>query len=148
MDFVTRPEFEEHKNHMDSRFNTLEDSIKEVKQELTTTRLELKTDINNLRSEFKQDMGNLRTELKEDMNNLRTELKQDMSNLKTELKEDMNSIRIDLKTDIKNLKDDLVSLFDEKEKANKEEMKHTQIKWYIATTLIIIGFVGRILGFY
>ncbi|RTX72490.1 hypothetical protein CD117_08700 [Mammaliicoccus sciuri] len=115
MDFVTRPEFEEHKNHMDSRFNTLEDIIKEVKQELTTTRLELKTDINNLRSEFKGDMNNLRTELK---------------------------------TDIKNLKDDLISLFDEKEKANKEEMKHIQIKWYIATTLIIIGVVGRILGFY
>ncbi|MCP1286792.1 hypothetical protein [Mammaliicoccus sciuri] len=93
MDFVTRPEFEEHKNHMDSRFNTLEDNIKEVKQELTTTKLELKTDI-------------------------------------------------------KDLKDDLISLFDEKEKANKEEMKHTQIKWYIATTLIIVGVVGRILGFY
>ncbi|MCJ0916636.1 hypothetical protein BU006_10990 [Mammaliicoccus sciuri] len=126
MDFVTRPEFEEHKNHMDSRFNTLEDNIKEVKQELTTTKLELKTDINNLRSEIKGDINNLRSEIKGDMNNLRTELK----------------------TDIKDLKDDLISLFDEKEKANKEEMKHTQIKWYIATTLIIIGFVGRILGFY
>ncbi|MEB7965000.1 hypothetical protein [Mammaliicoccus sciuri] len=126
MDFVTRPEFEEHKNHMDSRFNTLEDNIKEVKQELTTTKLELKTDINNLRSEIKGDINNLRSEIKCDMNNLRTELK----------------------TDIKDLKDDLISLFDEKEKANKEEMKHTQIKWYIATTLIIIGFVGRILGFY
>jgi len=126
MDFVTRPEFEEHKNHMDSRFNTLEDNIKEVKQELTTTKLELKTDINNLRSEIKGDINNLRSEIKGDINNLRT----------------------DLKTDIKDLKDDLISLFDEKEKANKEEMKHTQIKWYIATTLIIIGFVGRILGFY
>lgn len=126
MDFVTRPEFEEHKNHMDSRFNTLEDNIKEVKQELTTTKLELKTDINNLRSEIKGDINNLRSEIKGDMNNLRTELK----------------------TDIKDLKDDLISLFDEKENANKEEMKHTQIKWYIATTLIIIGFVGRILGFY
>ena len=126
MDFVTRPEFEEHKNHMDSRFNTLEDNIKEVKQELTTTKLELKTDINNLRSEIKGDMNNLRSEIKGDMNNLRTELK----------------------TDIKDLKDDLISLFDEKEKANKEEMKHTQIKWYIATTLIIVGVVGRILGFY
>lgn len=126
MDFVTRPEFEEHKNHMDSRFNTLEDNIKEVKQELTTTKLELKTDINNLRSEIKGDINNLRSEIKGDMNNLRTELK----------------------TDIKDLKDDLISLFDEKDKANKEEMKHTQIKWYIATTLIIIGFVGRILGFY
>lgn len=126
MDFVTRPKFEEHKNHMDSRFNTLEDNIKEVKQELTTTKLELKTDINNLRSEIKGDMNNLKSEIKGDMNNLRTELK----------------------TDIKDLKDDLISLFDEKEKANKEEMKHTQIKWYIATTLIIIGFVGRILGFY
>lgn len=126
MDFVTRPEFDEHKNHMDSRFNTLEDNIKEVKQELTTTKLELKTDINNLRSEIKGDINNLRSEIKGDMNNLRTELK----------------------TDIKDLKDDLISLFDEKEKANKEEMKHTQIKWYIATTLIIIGFVGRILGFY
>ena len=120
MDFVTRPEFEEHKNHMDSRFNTLEDNIKEVKRELTTTRLELKTDINNLRSEFKQDMSNLRIELKEDMNNMRTELKTDM-----------NIIRTDLKTDIKDLKDDLVSLFDEKEKAKTEEMKHSQIKWYI-----------------
>lgn len=126
MDFVTRPEFEEHKNHMDSRFNTLEDNIKEVKQELTTTKLELKTDINNLRSEIKGDINNLRSEIKGDMNNLRTELK----------------------TDIKDLKDDLISLFDEKEKANKEEMKHTQIKWYIATTLIIVGVVGRILGFY
>ncbi|MBO1208674.1 DUF1640 domain-containing protein [Mammaliicoccus sciuri] len=126
MDFVTRPEFEEHKNHMDSRFNTLEDNIKEVKQELTTTKLELKTDINNLRSEIKGDMNNLKSEIKGDMNNLRTELK----------------------TDIKDLKDDLISLFDEKEKANKEEMKHTQIKWYIATTLIIVGVVGRILGFY
>ncbi|PCQ21158.1 hypothetical protein CP995_04705 [Klebsiella pneumoniae] len=137
MDFVTRPEFEEHKNHMDSRFNTLEDNIKEVKQELTTTKLELKTDINNLRSEIKGDINNLRSEIKGDMNNLRTEIKGDMNNLRTELK-----------TDIKDLKDDLISLFDEKEKANKEEMKHTQIKWYIATTLIIIGFVGRILGFY
>jgi DNA repair exonuclease SbcCD ATPase subunit len=126
MDFVTRPEFKEHKNHMDSRFNTLEDNIKEVKQELTTTKLELKTDINNLRSEIKGDMNNLKSEIKGDMNNLRTELK----------------------TDIKDLKDDLISLFDEKEKANKEEMKHTQIKWYIATTLIIVGVVGRILGFY
>lgn len=126
MDFVTRPKFEEHKNHMDSRFNTLEDNIKEVKQELTTTKLELKTDINNLRSEIKGDINNLRSEIKGDMNNLRTELK----------------------TDIKDLKDDLISLFDEKEKANKEEMKHTQIKWYIATTLIIVGVVGRILGFY
>ncbi|MBF0718855.1 DUF1640 domain-containing protein [Mammaliicoccus sciuri] len=126
MDFVTRPKFEEHKNHMDSRFNTLEDNIKEVKQELTTTKLELKTDINNLRSEIKGDMNNLKSEIKGDMNNLRTELK----------------------TDIKDLKDDLISLFDEKEKANKEEMKHTQIKWYIATTLIIVGVVGRILGFY
>lgn len=126
MDFVTRPKFEEHKNHMDSRFNTLEDNIKEVKQELTTTKLELKTDINNLRSEIKGDMNNLKSEIKGDMNNLRTELK----------------------TDIKDLKDDLISLFDEKEKANKEEMKHTQIKWYIATTLIIVGLVGRILGFY
>lgn len=126
MDFVTRPKFEEHKNHMDSRFNTLEDNIKEVKQELTTTKLELKTDINNLRSEIKDDMNNLKSEIKGDMNNLRTELK----------------------TDIKDLKDDLISLFDEKEKANKEEMKHTQIKWYIATTLIIVGVVGRILGFY
>lgn len=106
MDFVTRPKFEEHKNHMDSRFNTLEDNIKEVKQELTTTKLELKTDINNLRSEIKGDMNNLKSEIKGDMNNLRTELK----------------------TDIKDLKDDLISLFDEKEKANKEEMKHTQIK--------------------
>ena len=26
-------------------------------------------------------------------------------------------------------------------------MKHTQIKWYIATTLIIVGVVGRILDF-
>ncbi|MBF0773445.1 DUF1640 domain-containing protein [Mammaliicoccus sciuri] len=126
MDFVTRPEFEEHKNHMDSRFNTLEDNIKEVKQELTTTKLELKTDMNNLKSEIKGDMNNLKSEIKGDMNNLRTELK----------------------TDIKDLKDDLISLFDEKEKANKEEMKHTQIKWYIATTLIIVGVVGRILGFY
>ncbi|MCJ0969588.1 DUF1640 domain-containing protein [Mammaliicoccus sciuri] len=126
MDFVTRPKFEEHKNHMDSRFNTLEDNIKEVKQELTTTKLELKTDINNLRSEIKGDMNNLKSEIKGDMNNLRTELK----------------------TDIKDLKDDLISLFDEKEKANKEEMKHTQIKWYIATTLIIVDVVGRILGFY
>lgn len=126
MDFVTRPKFEEHKNHMDSRFNTLEDNIKEVKQELTTTKLELKTDINNLRSEIKGDMNNLKSEIKGDMNNLRTELK----------------------TDIKDLKDDLISLFEEKEKANKEEMKHTQIKWYIATTLIIVGVVGRILGFY
>ncbi|MEB8104698.1 hypothetical protein [Mammaliicoccus sciuri] len=126
MDFVTRPKFEEHKNHMDSRFNTLEDNIKEVKQELTTTKLELKTDINNLRSEIKGDMNNLKSEIKGDMNNLRTELK----------------------TDIKDLKVDLISLFDEKEKANKEEMKHTQIKWYIATTLIIVGVVGRILGFY
>ena len=126
MDFVTRPKFEEHKNHMDSRFNTLEDNIKEVKQELTTTKLELKTDINNLRSEIKGDMNNLKSEIKGDMNNLRTELK----------------------TDIKDLKDALISLFDEKEKANKEEMKHTQIKWYIATTLIIVGVVGRILGFY
>ncbi|MBG9205311.1 DUF1640 domain-containing protein [Staphylococcus sciuri] len=126
MDFVTRPKFEEHKNHMDSHFNTLEDNIKEVKQELTTTKLELKTDINNLRSEIKGDMNNLKSEIKGDMNNLRTELK----------------------TDIKDLKDDLISLFDEKEKANKEEMKHTQIKWYIATTLIIVGVVGRILGFY
>ncbi|WP_204981847.1 DUF1640 domain-containing protein [Mammaliicoccus sciuri] len=126
MDFVTRPKFEEHKNHMDSRFNTLEDNIKEVKQELTTTKLVLKTDINNLRSEIKGDMNNLKSEIKGDMNNLRTELK----------------------TDIKDLKDDLISLFDEKEKANKEEMKHTQIKWYIATTLIIVGVVGRILGFY
>lgn len=126
MDFVTRPKFEEHKNHMDSRFNTLEDNIKEVKQELTTTKLELKTDINNLRSEIKGDMNNLKSEIKGDMNNLRTELK----------------------TDIKDLKDDLISLFDEKEKANKEEIKHTQIKWYIATTLIIVGVVGRILGFY
>ncbi|MDU0266176.1 hypothetical protein RTF36_03085 [Mammaliicoccus sciuri] len=126
MDFVTRPKFEEHKNHMDSRFNTLEDNIKEVKQELTTTKLELKTDINNLRSEIKGDMNNLKSEIKGDMNNLRTELK----------------------TDIKDLKDDLISLFDEKEKANKEEMKHSQIKWYIATTLIIVGVVGRILGFY
>ncbi|ASE34296.1 DUF1640 domain-containing protein [Mammaliicoccus sciuri] len=137
MDFVTRPEFEEHKNHMDSRFNTLEDNIKEVKQELTTTKLELKTDINNLRSEIKGDINNLRSEIKGDINNLRSEIKGDMNNLRTELK-----------TDIKDLKDDLISLFDEKEKANKEEMKHTQIKWYIATTLIIIGFVGRILGFY
>ncbi|PTJ99042.1 hypothetical protein BUZ90_05280 [Mammaliicoccus sciuri] len=137
MDFVTRPEFEEHKNHMDSRFNTLEDNIKEVKQELTTTKLELKTDINNLRSEIKGDINNLRSEIKGDMNNLKSEIKGDMNNLRTELK-----------TDIKDLKDDLISLFDEKEKANKEEMKHTQIKWYIATTLIIIGFVGRILGFY
>lgn len=137
MDFVTRPEFEEHKNHMDSRFNTLEDNIKEVKQELTTTKLELKTDINNLRSEIKGDINNLRSEVKGDINNLRSEIKGDMNNLRTELK-----------TDIKDLKDDLISLFDEKEKANKEEMKHTQIKWYIATTLIIIGFVGRILGFY
>ncbi|MEB5567033.1 hypothetical protein NGF50_05020 [Mammaliicoccus sciuri] len=137
MDFVTRPEFEEHKNHMDSRFNTLEDNIKEVKQELTTTKLELKTDINNLRSEIKGDINNLRSEIKGDINNLRSEIKCDMNNLRTELK-----------TDIKDLKDDLISLFDEKEKANKEEMKHTQIKWYIATTLIIIGFVGRILGFY
>ncbi|UXV28394.1 hypothetical protein [Mammaliicoccus sciuri] len=64
MDFVTRPEFEEHKNHMDSRFNTLENNIKEVKQELTTTRLELKTDINNLSSEFKGDMNSLRSEFK------------------------------------------------------------------------------------
>ncbi|MFE8113478.1 hypothetical protein ACM3BL_10895 [Mammaliicoccus sciuri] len=126
MDFVTRPKFEEHKNHMDSHFNTLEDNIKEVKQELTTTKLELKTDINNLRSEIKGDMNNLKSEIKGDMNNLRTELK----------------------TDIKDLKVDLISLFDEKEKANKEEMKHTQIKWYIATTLIIVGVVGRILGFY
>ena len=126
MDFVTRPKFEEHKNHMDSHFNTLEDNIKEVKKELTTTKLELKTDINNLRSEIKGDMNNLKSEIKGDMNNLRTELK----------------------TDIKDLKDDLISLFDEKEKANKEEMKHTQIKWYIATTLIIVGVVGRILGFY
>lgn len=126
MDFVTRPKFEEHKNHMDSRFNTLEDNIKEVKQELTTTKLELKTDINNLRSEIKGDMNNLKSEIKGDMNNLRTELK----------------------TDIKDLKDDLISLFDEKEKANKEVMKHTQIKWYIATTLIIVDVVGRILGFY
>jgi len=137
MDFVTRPEFEEHKNHMDSRFNTLEDNIKEVKQELTTTKLELKTDINNLRSEIKGDINNLRSEIKGDINNLRSEIKGDMNNLRTELK-----------TDIKDLKDDLISLFDEKEKANKEEMKHTQIKWYIASTLIIIGFVGRILGFY
>ena len=137
MDFVTRPKFEEHKNHMDSRFNTLEDNIKEVKQELTTTKLELKTDINNLRSEIKGDINNLRSEIKGDINNLRSEIKGDMNNLRTELK-----------TDIKDLKDDLISLFDEKEKANKEEMKHTQIKWYIATTLIIIGFVGRILGFY
>lgn len=137
MDFVTRPEFEEHKNHMDSRFNTLEDNIKEVKQELTTTKLELKTDINNLRSEIKGDINNLRSEIKGDMNNL-----------KSEIKGDMNKLRTELKTDIKDLKDDLISLFDEKEKANKEEMKHTQIKWYIATTLIIIGFVGRILGFY
>ncbi|MDQ7130090.1 hypothetical protein [Mammaliicoccus sciuri] len=137
MDFVTRPEFEEHKNHMDSRFNTLEDNIKEVKQELTTTKLELKTDINNLRSEIKGDINNLRSEIKGDINNLRSEIKGDMNNLRTELK-----------TDIKDLKDDLISLFDEKDKANKEEMKHTQIKWYIATTLIIIGFVGRILGFY
>lgn len=126
MDFVTRPEFEEHRNHMDSRFNTLEDNIKEVKKELTTTKLELKTDINNLRSEIKGDINNLKSEIKGDMNNLRTELK----------------------TDIKDLKVDLISLFDEKEKANKEEMKHTQIKWYIATTLIIVGVVGRILGFY
>lgn len=126
MDFVTRHKFEEHKNHMDSRFNTLEDNIKEVKQELTTTKLELKTDINNLRSEIKGDMNNLKSEIKGDMNNLRTELK----------------------TDIKDLKDDLISLFDEKEKANKEEMKDTQIKWYIATTLIIVDVVGRILGFY
>ncbi|MCJ0908967.1 hypothetical protein MTW84_07165 [Mammaliicoccus sciuri] len=137
MDFVTRPEFEEHKNHMDSRFNTLENNIKEVKQELTTTRLELKTDINNLSSEFKGDM-----------NSLRSEFKEDIYSLKLELKEDMNGLRTELKTDIKDLKDDLISLFDEKEKANKEEMKHTQIKWYIATTLIIIGVVGRILGFY
>ncbi|WP_323707744.1 hypothetical protein P3U46_08015 [Mammaliicoccus sciuri] len=137
MDFVTRPKFEEHKNHMDSRFNTLEDNIKEVKQELTTTKLELKTDINNLRSEIKGDMNNLKSEIKGDMNNLKSEIKGDMNNLRTELK-----------TDIKDLKDDLISLFDEKEKANKEEMKHTQIKWYIATTLIIVGVVGRILGFY
>ncbi|MCD3220153.1 hypothetical protein GP484_09790 [Mammaliicoccus sciuri] len=137
MDFVTRPEFEEHKNHMDSRFNTLENNIKEVKQELTTTRLELKTDINNLSSEFKGDM-----------NSLRSEFKEDIYSLKLELKEDMNGLRTELKTDIKDLKDDLISLFDEKEKANKEEMKHTQIKWYIATTLIIIGVVGRRLGFY
>ncbi|MCY1048937.1 hypothetical protein [Mammaliicoccus sciuri] len=137
MDFVTRPEFEEHKNHMDSRFNTLEDNIKEVKQELTTTKLELKTDINNLRSDIKGDINILRSDIKGDINNLRSEIKGDMNNLRTELK-----------TDIKDLKDDLISLFDEKEKANKEEMKHTQIKWYIATTLIIIGFVGRILGFY
>lgn len=137
MDFVTRPEFEEHKNHMDSRFNTLENNIKEVKQELTTTRLELKTDINNLGTEFK-----------EDMNSLRSEFKEDIYSLKLELKEDMNGLRTELKTDIKDLKDDLVSLFDEKGKAKTEEMKHTQIKWYIATTLIIIGFVGRILGFY
>ncbi|WP_436878317.1 hypothetical protein [Mammaliicoccus sciuri] len=105
MDFVTRPEFEEHKNHMDSRFNTLEDNIKEVKQELTTTKLELKTDINNLRSEIKGDINNLRSEIKGDMNNLRTELK----------------------TDIKDLKDDLISLFDEKEKANKEEMSNKMV---------------------
>ncbi|MCY1052384.1 hypothetical protein [Mammaliicoccus sciuri] len=137
MDFVTRPEFEEHKNHMDSRFNTLEDNIKEVKQELTTTKLELKTDINNLRSDIKGDINILRSDIKGDINILRSEIKGDMNNLRTELK-----------TDIKDLKDDLISLFDEKEKANKEEMKHTQIKWYIATTLIIIGFVGRILGFY
>ncbi|MDT0702187.1 DUF1640 domain-containing protein [Mammaliicoccus sciuri] len=137
MDFVTRPEFEEHRNHMDSRFNTLEDNIKEVKKELTTTKLELKTDINNLRSEIKDDMNNLRSEIKGDMNNLKSEIKGDMNNLRTELK-----------TDIKDLKVDLISLFDEKEKANKEEMKHTQIKWYIATTLIIVGVVGRILGFY
>ncbi|PTJ71187.1 DUF1640 domain-containing protein, partial [Mammaliicoccus sciuri] len=75
MDFVTRPEFEEHKNHMDSRFNTLEDNIKEVKQELTTTKLELKTDINNLRSEIKGDINNLRSEIKGDINNLRSEIK-------------------------------------------------------------------------
>ncbi|KTT81074.1 DUF1640 domain-containing protein [Mammaliicoccus sciuri] len=137
MDFVTRPKFEEHKNHMDSHFNTLEDNIKEVKQELTTTKLELKTDINNLRSEIKGDMNNLKSEIKGDMNNLKSEIKGDMNNLRTELK-----------TDIKDLKVDLISLFDEKEKANKEEMKHTQIKWYIATTLIIVGVVGRILGFY
>ncbi|WP_436878652.1 hypothetical protein [Mammaliicoccus sciuri] len=148
MDFVTRPEFEEHKNHMDSRFNTLEDNIKEVKQELTTTKLELKTDINNLRSEIKGDINILRSEIKGDMNNLKSEIKGDMNNLKSEIKGDMNNLRTELKTDIKDLKDDLISLFDEKEKANKEEMKHTQIKWYIATTLIIIGFVGRILGFY
>ncbi|PCM42540.1 DUF1640 domain-containing protein [Mammaliicoccus sciuri] len=137
MDFVTRPEFEEHRNHMDSRFNTLEDNIKEVKKELTTTKLELKTDINNLRSEIKGDINNLRSEIKGDINNL-----------KSEIKGDMNNLRIELKTDIKDLKVDLISLFDEKEKANKEEMKHTQIKWYIATTLIIVGVVGRILGFY
>ncbi|MBG9209943.1 MULTISPECIES: DUF1640 domain-containing protein [Mammaliicoccus] len=137
MDFVTRPEFEEHRNHMDSRFNTLEDNIKEVKKELTTTKLELKTDINNLRSEIKGDINNLRSEIKGDINNLKSEIKGDMNNLRTELK-----------TDIKDLKVDLISLFDEKEKANKEEMKHTQIKWYIATTLIIVGVVGRILGFY
>ncbi|WP_353463704.1 hypothetical protein PYH58_06020 [Mammaliicoccus sciuri] len=148
MDFVTRPEFEEHKNHMDSRFNTLEDNIKEVKQELTTTKLELKTDINNLRSEFKQEMDNLRTELKEDMNSMRTELKGDINSMRIDIKTDMNIIRTDFKTDIKDLKDDLVSLFDEKGKAKTEEMKHAQIKWYIATTLIIIGVVGRILGFY
>lgn len=145
MDFVTRPEFEEHKNHMDSRFNTLENNIKEVKQELTTTRLELKTDINNLGTEFKEDINNLRKELKTDINNLRTELKQDIKSLRVERKHEDSYYS--QHTD-KELKKDFTSFSDENTKLYIKEMKRADTIRFITYVLLIIGFFGIILGLY
>jgi gas vesicle protein len=96
------------------------DLLERLYIELQDTKKELKEDISNVRTELKEDISNVRTELKEEISNVRTELKEEISNVRTELKEEISNVRIELKEDIKILNDNQMILFDKLEKIGSD----------------------------
>lgn len=111
-----------HKWNLDNRGDQMnkEDQIFDLLErlyiELQDTKKELKEDITSVRTELKEDITNVRTELKEEISSVRTELKEEVSNVRAELKEDIASSRTELKEDIKILNDNQMIIFDKLEK--------------------------------
>ena len=75
----------------------ISDTLKDIKQDIHSLRVELKTDICELRTELKSDILSLRSELKQDITALRIELKKDISNLDIKIESNIKDIRSDIK---------------------------------------------------
>lgn len=85
------------------------DLLERLYIELQDTKKELKEDITSVRTELKEDITNVRTELKEEISSARTELKEDIKILN-----DNQMIIFDklekIGTDIESIKEDILSV--------------------------------------
>ncbi|MDR0867757.1 MAG: CCDC90 family protein [Planctomycetota bacterium] len=96
------------------RLTAVENSVSDLRHEVTALRTETKDDTKSFRSELKTDIVGFRDELKTDIAELRTELKADIAglrddhkSLRSELKGDIAEFRSELKGDIAGLRSEL-----------------------------------------